>query len=101
ANFEFSARVVVNGLACRVHHLALYMTSPDASIKFSFSGRRTGLPDGLSTSRDLAWPTCIRVLGFRTGPAKQKNNFMWALTLWSSLRIRRNCRVSAAMGRRA
>jgi hypothetical protein len=39
--------------------------------------------------------------GFPTGPAKRKQNFMWAPTSWSSLRIRRNCRVSAAMGRTA
>jgi len=41
ANFEFSVEGGVNGLACRVHHPAPRMTSPDASIKFSFSGRRT------------------------------------------------------------
>jgi hypothetical protein len=58
ANFEFSARAVVNGLVCRVHHLAPRMTSRDASMKFSFSGRRTALLDGLSTSIGLALPTC-------------------------------------------
>ena len=101
ANFEFSVKAGVNGSACRVHHLAPRMTSPDASIKFSLSGRRTALLDSRSTSIDLALPTCIRVPGFRTCRARGKGNFTLALTLWSSLRIRRNCRVSAAMGRTA
>ena len=70
ANFEFSARGVVNGLAWRVHHLALPMTSRNASIKFSFSGRRTALLGGLITSIGLALPICIRVPGFRTCPAR-------------------------------
>jgi hypothetical protein len=48
-DFEFSLRVVANGLACRVHHLAPRMTSRDASIKSSFGGRRMALLDGLST----------------------------------------------------
>jgi len=77
ANFEFSVEGGVNGLACRVHHPAPRMTSPDASIKFSFSGRRTALLDGLSTSIDLALSTCTRVPGFRTGPARRKRNFTW------------------------
>jgi hypothetical protein len=37
ANFEFSVRAVVNGLAYRVHHPAKSMTTRDVSIGFSFS----------------------------------------------------------------
>ena len=37
----------------------------------------TASQDGLSTSIDLALPTCIRVPGFRTGPARRKRNFTW------------------------
>jgi hypothetical protein len=38
ANSEFSVRVVVNGPAYRVLHLAPNMTIRDVSIEFSLSG---------------------------------------------------------------
>jgi hypothetical protein len=73
ANFGFSVRAVVNGLACRVRHLAPRMTSRDALTKFSFSGLLTVLLAARITSIDLASPICTRAPGFRTGPARRRN----------------------------
>src|ERR1700733_5609935 len=53
------------------------------------------LPDGRSTSRDLAFPTCLWGNGFR---AHRAGSFTSDLTLWWSLLIQKISRVSPAAG---
>ncbi len=101
ANFEFSVEGGVNGLACRVHHPAPRMTSPDASIKFFFQWATDGLAGRPQHIDRLGVAYMYTGAWVPNWPGETKKEFHVALTLWSSLRVRRNCRVSAAMGRTA